>query len=135
MADGITAVSAIDRPSNLELKRTSGSDGGSPAVAVSNEGQGGRAASPVPCPLQTHGGGSGCVPSLLVYTNITARKPNRRRKRCFHRVMSGLERGGRFRILMLSSGQTDKVAAQRAITCIKRKGTASGASGRLHSGS
>ena len=56
----------------------------------------------------------GRPPSLLVYADKSVIKLNRRRRRCFHRVMSGLERGGCFRVLMLSSEYGDKRKIQRA---------------------
>ena len=66
------------------------------------------------------------VSSLLVSEYKSVTKLKRRKKRCFHRVMSGLERGGCFRVMMLSSGVTEKAVIQRAwrslVTWGKRRG-------------
>ncbi|MBA7584748.1 hypothetical protein ES708_26708 [subsurface metagenome] len=94
----------------VELERTSGSDGGSPAVAVSDEGQGAGLKS---CPLSmTNWGGGEAPPSLLGNKVITARydyatTERRQQKRAYHRIMSGLEvaqsKGQRIRFLTLTS--------------------------------
>ena len=61
--------------------------------------------------------GQGAGP-LLVSEHGTAspRALKLRRRRCFHRVMSGLEKRGQgpYRLMMLSTGMTDKAAVQRA---------------------
>lgn len=43
----------------------------------------------------------------------TAWQPTRRSKRCYHRVMSGIERGGQFRFLTLTSSNDSPDSCQR----------------------
>ena len=114
-----------------ELERTSVAGSGPVAVAVSGymaEGESKTLAeslSPSPVSaitLTTNKGGGGGVSSLLVSEVKTARRLNRKRKRCFHRVISGLERGGTFRVLMLSSGISDKARVQKAFHSLREWG-------------
>lgn len=88
--------------------------------------------------LGAAGGEAPAVPSLvsehetvtdtpLPFGDYQARRAARaRRRRCFHRVMSGLERGGDLRVVMLSTGVRDKVVVQRAFRSLvawaKRRG-------------
>ncbi|MBA7552094.1 hypothetical protein ES705_44648 [subsurface metagenome] len=85
-----------------ELERTSESVSGTPAVAVSDEGQGAGLKS---CPLSmTNKGGGGASSPLLDKEIITARQ---RGRRMYHRVMSGLEKGGQLRLLTLTTASKE----------------------------
>ena len=95
--------------SQAELERTPESVSGTPAVAVSDEGQGARLKS---CPLSmTNKGGGGASPPLLDYYVISARKAtadtngfgNRRVRRFYQRYFTGVGVGGRLRFLTLTS--------------------------------
>lgn len=68
---------------------------------------------------ETPWGGVGGFPggvagSLLVSEHKIARNRALRRKRCYHRVMSGLERGGHLRVMMLSTATADRERVVRA---------------------
>ena len=95
-----------------ELERTSGSERGSSAVAVSGYMARGAGGNVLPAPqLQTRGGGG----SLLDYYATTARKANqalggseipgnnRRVRRFYQRYFTGVGVGGRLRILTLTT--------------------------------
>ncbi|MBA7587397.1 hypothetical protein ES708_29426 [subsurface metagenome] len=90
--------------SQTELERTP------EAVAVSDYmAEGGGAVAPSPSPISASsqatnlGGGGGVSPSL-VNAFITARQ---RGRRMYHRVMSGLEKGGQLRLLTLTTAKVE----------------------------
>ena len=73
-------------------------------------------------------GGGGTVPALLDSDTTTARRlrqiawnKKRRRRRCFHRVISGLERygGDSVRVIMLSSVSQDAKEVHRHFRALK----------------
>lgn len=59
--------------------------------------------------------------SSLDTEHKTARKLAVRQKRCFHRVMSGLERGGDFRVMMLTSTSPVAGPVQAAWRALKER--------------
>ncbi len=108
-----TSVAPKLKYNTKELERTSESVSGTPAVAVSDEGQGAGLKS---CPLSmTNKGGGGASPPLLDYYAISARKAtpawwgsknlddNRRIRRFYQRYFTGVGVGGRLRFLTLTS--------------------------------
>ncbi|MBA7553922.1 hypothetical protein ES705_46526 [subsurface metagenome] len=104
----ITEHKTSDLNSQAELERTSESVSGTPAVAVSDEGQGARLKS---CPLSViNKGGGGSGSPLLDYYVISRRTPTprlsdngRRVRRFYQRYFTGVGVGGRLRILTLTS--------------------------------
>ncbi|MBA7544040.1 hypothetical protein ES705_36386 [subsurface metagenome] len=90
--------------SQVELERTSDSEGGSVAVAVSGNMARGAGEVKLASSLATNRGGGGGVSSSLVKGFITARK---RGHRMFHRVMSGIEKPGELRLITLTTAKVE----------------------------